>query len=114
MNYLKYKPSVRGLKRPWVGCSALILTTILLLGCVAQDGVTQKSRGTVDNVPSRVGDVRTMPQSALGGYLAGHHARHIFDPEAAAEFFSRTVRSDPKNPELLHQLLVAQVARGHF
>ena len=114
MNYLNYKPGVSALTGPWVGCSALILTTILLLGCVAQDGITQKSKGTADNAPSRVGDVRTMPESALGGYLAGHHARHIFDPEAAAEFFSRTLRSDPKNPELLRQLLVAQVARGHL
>ena len=114
MNYLKYKPGVRALTRPWVGYSALILTTILLVGCVTQDGVTQKSKGTADKAPSSVGDVRTLPQSALGGYLAGHHARHIFDPEAAAEFFSRTVRADPKNPELLHQLLVAQVARGNL
>ena len=58
--------------------------------------------------------VASMPQSALGGYLAGHHARSVFDPEAAAEFFRRTLNSDPGNPEILHQLLVALVAQGNL
>jgi tetratricopeptide (TPR) repeat protein len=62
--------------------------------------------------PSAVSRVENMPRSALGGYLAGHHARTAFDPEAAAEFFSRTLYSDPDNPQLLHEVLIAQIAQG--
>ena len=90
------------------------LTAIMLLGCVNQGSIGQQPESFPADPPSTANNVGEIPQSALGGFLAGYHARHVFDPEAASEFFSRTLRSDPKNPQLLHQLLVAQVAQGNL
>ena len=114
MSYLTHKQRGQAPIVRQIGSSLLTLTAVLLLGCVAQDRGAEDLEGALDRPPSNVSEIHAMPQSALGGYLAGQHARHIFDPEAAAEFFSRTLKLDPDNPQLLHQLLVAQVAQGNL
>ena len=50
-----------------------------------------------------------LPKSALGGYLAGRHARNIYDSGAASVFFGRALQADPNNPELLRRALKAMV-----
>ncbi|MEE2694359.1 MAG: tetratricopeptide repeat protein [Pseudomonadota bacterium] len=112
MTYLKNHQTLRALRPHWIQGGLFVLATTILAGCVSENGVTKAPNSTLNNSLSSLTEVQKMPQSALGGYLAGHHARHIFDPEAASEFFSRTLELDPKNPQLLHQLLVAQVAQG--
>ena len=99
----------------WISVGALWGVAICVYACTPQGDPSSSPKMLSDATvtePSAVSRVENMPRSALGGYLAGHHARTAFDPEAAAEFFSRTLYSDPDNPQLLHEVLIAQIAQG--
>ena len=55
-----------------------------------------------------------LPKSAIGGYLAGRHARNVYDSKAASVFFNRALESDPNNSELLRRTLTAMVGEGQI
>ena len=54
-------------------------------------------------------DPTELPNSALGGYLAGRHARNLFDAWAASVFFDRALQADRDNPRLVARTLSAMV-----
>ncbi len=47
-----------------------------------------------------------------GPYLAGRQASRFSDYEAASQYFRRALISDPANPSLLENALVAEIGRG--
>ena len=117
MTDLKHKRADQLSRSRWISTGALGCVAVFLYACTIQGDPSSTSK--VSNDPTLtdmagVTSIEDIPSSALGGYLAGHHARKAFDPKAAAEFFSRTLYSDPDNPQLLHQVLVAQIAQGRL
>ncbi|MBE25937.1 MAG: hypothetical protein CMM33_11050 [Rhodospirillaceae bacterium] len=117
MTDLKHKRADQLSRSRWISTGALGCVAVFLYACTIQGDPSSTSK--VSNDPTltdmaAVSSIEDIPRSALGGYLAGHHARNAFDPKAAAEFFSRTLYSDPDNPQLLHQVLVAQIAQGRL
>ena len=52
--------------------------------------------------------------SSFGNYLAGRIAGTAGDTVAAAEFYRKVLEDDPGNPFLLDQLLLLEIANGHF
>lgn len=53
-------------------------------------------------------------QSLLGSYLAGRFARSQRDTTAAAQFYSRALRKDPKNEVILEQTFMLEAAAGNW
>jgi tetratricopeptide (TPR) repeat protein len=60
--------------------------------------------------PGPVGRI-TLP-SLAGSYLAGRTAANGKDLDGAADFFSRALQRDPRNPELLARTFVLRLASG--
>ena len=58
---------------------------------------------------SSILDPEGMPNTSLGGYLAGRYARNTYDSAAASVFFNRALAADPNNSELLRRTLSAMV-----
>ena len=117
MTDLKHKSADELSRSRWIRIGALGCVAVFLYACTRQGGPSSTSDVSTDPTltdMAAVSSIEDIPRSALGGYLAGHHARTAFDPKAAAEFFSRTLNSDPENPQLLHQVLVAQIAQGRL
>ena len=67
----------------------------------------QKNKNEITDVS--VPDPSALPHTPLGGYLAGRHARKVYDSSAAAVFFNRALIADPDNSELLRHTLAAMV-----
>ena len=117
MSQVNWKQAAQLSIKGWTNLMSVAALGVCLYGCSAQpirDSSPVASSETITTELRSVDMVARMPKSDLGGYLAGHYARSVFDPEAAAEFFRRTLNSDPRNPEILHQLLVALVAQGNL
>lgn len=49
---------------------------------------------------------------AAGAYLAGRQAIYVSDFAASAEYFARALASDPENPDLMEQVVLANLAQG--
>lgn len=49
-----------------------------------------------------------------GAYLAARQARYASDFDAAAQYYTRALTSDPSNPQLLENALIAQLAMGEI
>lgn len=56
----------------------------------------------------------TGAQTLLGNYLAGRIARHNHDIEAAAEFYTKALESDPENEAILEQAFLLEARAGHW
>ncbi|PPR39074.1 MAG: hypothetical protein CFH35_00770 [Alphaproteobacteria bacterium MarineAlpha9_Bin5] len=93
----------------------IVMALALLCTNACQTSQTQESipESEVDNKNSAMFvpalPPTALPKSALGGYLAGRHARNIYDSRAASVFFGRALQADPNNPELLRRTLTATV-----
>ena len=53
-----------------------------------------------------------LAQGLSGAYLAGRHAAVNAEVDKAGEYFTRALARDPKNPVLLEQALIHQIAAG--
>lgn len=56
----------------------------------------------------------TGARTLLGNYLSGRIARHNHDTEAAAEFYTRALASDPENEAILEQAFLLEARAGHW
>jgi tetratricopeptide (TPR) repeat protein len=50
----------------------------------------------------------------FGSYLAGRHAQHIRDYQAAAGWFEEALQADPEAPELITRTFLMKVSVGQF
>ena len=79
----------------------------LAIACTAAPGAQAREVVAIAN-PFEVGG------SASGNYLAALVAGADRDTAAAATFFRETLRSDPRNPELIERTFVASLSNGDF
>ena len=94
----------------------MVAALAVLCTNACQTSQTQESRvgATIENKENTVAfaakqDPAELPNSALGGYLAGRQARNLFDAWAASVFFDRALQADRNNPKLLARTLSAMV-----
>ena len=92
--------------KAWL-CAALrcaaISAPVLLAACVAAKNQPQAS------APSP-----TMPQSALGSYLAAHHAQLKHDYSDAARFLDRALAADSDNYDLIRRTFLLRLSEGRI
>jgi len=50
----------------------------------------------------------------FGAYLAGRHAQHMRDYQAAASWFEDALRADPESPELITRTFLMEASEGRF
>jgi tetratricopeptide (TPR) repeat protein len=53
-------------------------------------------------------------ETPFGAYLAGRHAQHRRDYQAAAEWFEDALRADPASPELITRTFLMETSIGQF
>ena len=53
-------------------------------------------------------------EALFGSYLAGRHAQHIRDYQAAAGWFEDALRADPESPELITRTFLMEASVGRF
>jgi tetratricopeptide (TPR) repeat protein len=53
-------------------------------------------------------------EAPFGAYLAGRHAQHMRDYEAAASWFEDALRADPESPELVTRTFLMEASIGQF
>lgn len=55
-----------------------------------------------------------LAEASPGDYLAARHAQYANDFEAAARYYARALARDRKNPELMENVVLAQLALGRI
>src|SRR5207245_7306242 len=53
-------------------------------------------------------------EAPFGAYLAGRHAQHMRDYQAAASWFEDALRADPQSPELITRTFLMEASIGRF
>ena len=53
-------------------------------------------------------------EALFGAYLAGRHAQHMRDYQAAASWFEDALRVDPESPELITRTFLMEASVGRF
>ncbi len=53
-------------------------------------------------------------EAPFGAYLAGRHAQHMRDYQAAASWFEDALRADPESPELIARTFLMEASEGRF
>ena len=53
-------------------------------------------------------------ETPLGAYLAGRHAQHVRDYQAAATWFEDALHADPESPELITRTFLMEASVGQF
>jgi tetratricopeptide (TPR) repeat protein len=53
-------------------------------------------------------------EAPFGAYLAGRHAQHMRDYQAAASWFEDALRADPESPELITRTFLMEASIGRF
>jgi tetratricopeptide (TPR) repeat protein len=53
-------------------------------------------------------------EAPFGAYLAGRHAQHMRDYQAAASWFEDALRADPESPELITRTFLMEASEGRF
>ena len=53
-------------------------------------------------------------ETPFGAYLAGRHAQHMRDYQAAASWFEDALRADPASPELITRTFLMEASIGRF
>src|SRR6266851_2699285 len=53
-------------------------------------------------------------EAPFGAYLAGRHAQHMRDYQAAVTWFEDALLADPESPELITRTFLMEASVGHF
>jgi tetratricopeptide (TPR) repeat protein len=53
-------------------------------------------------------------EAPFGAYLAGRHAQHMRDYQAASSWFEDALRADPESPELITRTFLMEASEGRF
>jgi tetratricopeptide (TPR) repeat protein len=53
-------------------------------------------------------------EAPFGAYLAGRHAQHMRDYQAAVNWFEDALRADPQSPELVTRTFLMEISVGRF
>jgi tetratricopeptide (TPR) repeat protein len=69
--------------------------------------------GTGEAAPS-VDQPEPNAEAPFGAYLAGRHAQHMRDYQAAAGWFEDALRADPESPELITRTFLMEASIGRF
>src|SRR6266853_2633795 len=85
--------------RGWVSVSFLLASLAAGASAVAAPGVEKPE-------PSS--------ETPFGAYLAGRHAQHMRDYQAAASWFEDALRADPESPELITRTFLMEASEGRF
>jgi tetratricopeptide (TPR) repeat protein len=85
--------------RSWVSVSFLLASLAAGASAVAAPGVEKPE-------PSS--------ETPFGAYLAGRHAQHMRDYQAAASWFEDALRADPESPELITRTFLMEASEGRF
>ncbi len=74
------------------------------------------SLAAVANAVAAQGVEKPAPSSEVpfGAYLAGRHAQHMRDYQAAASWFEDALRADPESPELITRTFLMEASEGRF
>jgi tetratricopeptide (TPR) repeat protein len=93
------KKTVMDIWRSWVSVSFLLASLAAAASAVAAQSVEKPEP------PS---------EAPFGAYLAGRHAQHIRDYQAAASWFEDALRADPESPELITRTFLMEASEGRF
>jgi tetratricopeptide (TPR) repeat protein len=85
--------------RSWVSVSILLASLAAAASAVAAPSVEKRE-------PSS--------ETPFGAYLAGRHAQHMRDYQAAASWFEDALRADPESPELITRTFLMEASEGRF